>query len=216
LVSRIFGGGFTFINGSKLPDPLSTDNPGYPGSDNNIFYYSLLVDAVEAKPNTGVIITETTNQSVLTESLLELNADPVVNYDCGYFTDTVELANDYNYGSDYKYYDNLLPDSETVISTVTGNDIYRAMTYRNELEGKVFVKNATNARSQPISSALDVIFGKYSQAVQNEVYSSPRNLEVFYDNICIETDNYIIIDKNLLNISINIYKRSNKNTHLRI
>jgi hypothetical protein len=188
-------GGFTFINGSRLPDPLSTDNPGYPGSDNNIYYYSLLVDAVETKPNTGVIITETTSQSVLTESLLELNADPVVNYDCGYFTDTVELVNDYNYGSQYKYYDNLLSDSETVISSITGSDVYRAMTYKNELEGRIFVKNATNARSQPISSALDVIFGKYSQAVQSEVYNTPRNIEVFYDNICVETDNYIIIDK---------------------
>lgn len=189
-------GGFTFVNGSELPDPLSSDSPSYPGPDNNIFYYSLLVEAVKTKPSTGVLETETTNQTIITESLLDLEtAEPVVDYNCGYFTDTVELVNDYNYGSRYKYYDNLLPNSETVVSSITGNDTYRAITYKNELQGKLFVKNATNSFSQPLSSALDVIFGKYSAAVQKEIYNSPKNIEIFYDNICVETDNYIVIDK---------------------
>lgn len=190
-------GSFTFVDGSPLPDPLSSSDPGYPGSDDNVYYYSLLVNAVADKPTNGILITEPSLDPLLTESSFELETElgQVNNYDCGYFSDVVELTNDYNYGSSYRYYDNILPGGETILSTLTGNDVYRLMSYKNNLQGKIFVKNAVKSSSQPISGALDVIFGKYSLPVRTEVYSLPKNIEVFYDNICVETDNYIVIDK---------------------
>ena len=191
------GGGFTFVDGSPLPDPIPSSDPSYPGSDNNIYYYRLLVNAVADKPNNGILVTEPGSQALLTESSFELETEigRVNNYDCGYFTDVVELTNDYNYGSSYKYYDSVSPESTTILSALTGNDIYRLMSYRDELEGKIFVKSPGKSLSEPISSALSIIFNKYSSQVKEEIYNSPKNIEIFYDNICIETGNYIVIDK---------------------
>ena len=84
---------------------------------------------------------------------------------------------------------------KTVISSITGNDIYRTMTYKKELEGKLFVKNATKTYSQPVSAALNGIFGKYSNNVTDEIYTSSKNIEIFNDIICIETNNFLVIDK---------------------
>ena len=111
-------GSFTFIDGSPLPDPLSSSDPGYPGSDDNIYYYSLLINAVGDKPTNGILITEPGLEPLLTENSFELETEigQVNNYDCGYFTDVVELTNDYNYGSSYRYYNNILPGGETVLS----------------------------------------------------------------------------------------------------
>lgn len=192
------GGGFTFIDGTALPDPLSASSPSYPGSDDNIYYYNLLVDAVASKPNNGVIVTEVPQlQDLLTQTSFEIETElgRVNNYDCGYFTDVYELANDYQYSKSYRYYDNISPNSTTVLSTLTGNDIHRLISYKNQLEGKLFVKSPNKTFSEPISSALSVVFNKYSAPVKAEIYNSPKNIEIFYDNICVETDNYIVIDK---------------------
>ena len=187
------GGGFTFIDGSPLPDPYPST--GYPIPDNNIYYYSLLINAVGSKPTNGVLVTETTSEDILTESLFQIEIEQVNNYDCGYFTDIVELTNDYNYGSSYRYYDSVSPGAVTVVSSLTGNDVQRLITYKDQLEGKLFVKTPTKSLSEPVSSALGVVFNKYSSQVKTEIYNSPKNIEIFYDNICVETDNYIVIDK---------------------
>ena len=187
-------GGFTFIDSSKLPDPISADTPGYPGSNSNVFYYQLLVDANASKPTNAILVTESLS-NITDENGLNLEAEPIFDYDCGYFTDTVELENDYNYGSRYNYYDNLLGGSETIVSSITGNDAYNAITYKKELEGRLFVKNATKSYSQPVSAALDAIFGKYSGSVTSEIYSAPKNIEIFNDNLCIETLNHLVVDK---------------------
>lgn len=191
------GGGFTFPDGSLLPDPIVSSDPSYPGSDNNSYYYNLLVNAVSYKPNNGIIVTEPGLQDLLTESsfLLETEYGRVNSYNCGYFTDIVQLTNDYNYSNFYRYYDTVSIGATTVLSTLTGNNIYRLISYKNQLEGKIFVKSPEDSFSKPISSALGVIFNKYSSLVKSELYNSPKNIEIFYDNICIETDNYIVIDK---------------------
>ncbi len=191
------GGGFTFIDGSPLPDPLPSSNALYPGSDDNVYYYNLLINAVATKPTNGVLVTEPpSSQDLLTQSLFEIETEQnkVNNYDCGYFTDVVELTNDYNYGSSYNYYDSVSPGAVTTVSSLTGNDIHRLMSYKDQLEGKIFVKSPNKSLSEPISSALNVIFNKYSSQVKSEIYDSPKNIEIFYDNICVETDNYIVID----------------------
>ena len=187
------GGTFTFIDGTKLPDPISSDNPGYPGNNNDLFYYQLLI--IGGSQATDAFLSTESLSNILTEDNLELQAEPVQDYDCGYFTDEVQLTNDYNYGSNYSYYDNLLPGSDTIISSITGNDVYKAVSYKKELEGKIFVKNATKLHSQPVSAALNAIFGKYSDTVTNEIYNDPKNIEIFNNSICIETPNFLVIDK---------------------
>jgi hypothetical protein len=188
------GGGFTFVDGTKLPDPMSSDAPGFPGSNSDVFYYQLLVNATGSKPTDAVIVTQA-SVNITDQSGLDLQTEPIYDYDCGYFTDVIKLDNDYNYGSSYNYYDNIFDNSKTIISSITGNDTYRAMTYKQELEGKLFVKNATKAYSQPVSAALNAIFGKYSSNITSEVYEAPKNIEIFNDSICIETTNFLVIDK---------------------
>lgn len=190
------GGGFTYVDGSPLPDPYQSSDPLYPGSDNNIYYYSLLIDAVADKPNNGILVTEF-SQDILTQSLFQIETEigRVNNYDCGYFTDVIELGNDYNYGSSYDYYDDVSPGFTTVVSSLTGTDVHRLISYKDQLQGRAFVKRPDKSQSEPLSSALSVIFNKYSTPVKEEVYNSPNNIEIFYDNICVETDNYIVIDK---------------------
>jgi hypothetical protein len=81
------------------------------------------------------------------------------------------------------------------VSSLTGTDVHRLISYKDQLQGRAFVKRPDKSQSEPLSSALSVIFNKYSTPVKEEVYNSPNNIEIFYDNICVETDNYIVIDK---------------------
>lgn len=188
------GGGFTFIDGKRLPDPISSDTRGFPGSNSDLFYYELLVDASGSRPTEAAIMTESFNP--ISNEISEIfQTEPIYEYNCGYFPDNIELENSYNYGSEYRYYDNLSEEAKTIVSSINGNDTYRDMMYKKELQGKLFVKNASKSYSQPVSGALTSIFDKYSSNVTNEVYTSTKNVEVFNNSICIETSNYLVIDR---------------------
>ena len=183
--------GFKSINDTELPDPIKGDLNTWPA--NSLYYYSELVDS-------GI-----SSLNPLTRGTLTLPADFTLNvplssaasqnYDCGFFAFNYELAQDMNYRDNVRYFEGVDPDCATVLSTLTGNNTHNAQKYKDRLQGQIYVKNQTLTTSYGISSMLYPIFSKYSNSVKSEVYSSPVNLEVFYDVICIETPSYVVFDK---------------------
>lgn len=208
------GGGFTFFNGSALPDEMSSNKGEYPGS--GLYYYSILADAGVSNlypPVRGFfdeLITETTLDYITTETnfnftvvepdftldvSLVLSAQGVDLYDCGYFTDNIVIGNDYNYDFTYPYYDVISDNCDTVISALSGTDSYKTQAERQALAGKMFVKNQAYSSSYPLSTALSVIFNKYSDSVKSEMYHNIKDFDIIYDTIIAETDNYLVFDK---------------------
>lgn len=210
------GGGFAFPNNESLPDYEDADLYDYPG--NGLYYYTLLADGGVA--SLSPLTRATTETPIVTEFLVPITTEDnstlvvpvdtadftldvkfvlssadVSLYDCGYFSTEVVLGNDYNYSRNYKYYDTLSPNCDTVYSTLSTVDNYKTITDKRSLAGKIFVKNAYNTSSQSLSDALAVVFNKYSAPVRAELYNTPLHFEVFYDTIVVETPNYVVIDK---------------------
>jgi hypothetical protein len=208
------GGGFTFFNGSTLPDPMSSNEGEYPGS--GVYYYSILADAGVSNlypPVRGYfeeLITETTLDYITTETSVNfiaaesdftlnvsrvLSAQGVELYDCGYFTDNIVIGNDYNYDFTYPYYDTISDNCDTITSSITGTNSYKTQAEKQSLAGKMFVKNQAYSSSYPLSTALGVIFNKYSESVKNEMYYNIKDFDIIYDTIVAETENYLVFDK---------------------
>jgi hypothetical protein len=59
----------------------------------------------------------------------------------------------------------------------------------------MFVKNQAYSSSYPLSTALGVIFNKYSESVKNEMYYNIKDFDIIYDTIVAETENYLVFDK---------------------
>lgn len=210
------GGGFTFFNDTLLPDPISSNSENYPGS--GIYYYSLLVDGgistlypVRRGPSYDQLITEPLDEDITNEAGIELlsmlnpnftmdlsrvlSAVGTEIYDCGYFTDNVVIGNAYNYDDSYPFYNIISDNCNTVISTLTGDDSYKTQAMRQLLSGKMYIKNQSYSSSHPLSTALSVIFDKYSTEVKNELYNDIKDFDIVYDTIIIETEKYLLIDK---------------------
>lgn len=89
----------------------------------------------------------------------------------------------------------VLSGSQTIISTATGSNIYRDVSEKFNLDGKLFVKNITTNEVLPLSSALNTTFSKYPSAVKTELYNNVNGFELYYNNLVIYTNSYLVIDK---------------------
>lgn len=203
-------GGFAEINNSVLPDPLFADFEDYPYP--LPYYYTELIEGGISQlyptiqrayfPNildefSDPLLTETDIITVTDQSNADFGLDLkwVLSasdgyYDGGYFTDNQvfdEPASEYITG--------IAEGSTTVLSNLSGTDNIKAQIEKRNLQGKIYVKNQTYSHSSPLSTALYNIYYKYNSAVRTELYSTPKDLEVIYDNIIIETDNYLVFDK---------------------
>lgn len=214
------GGRFTFLDSAYLPDPLDGDDYDYPDVSN--YYYELLADAGittvtdlrPPRPTNRFIDLEEPEEEEAIQTELEINletdqtfadftidvrlflsAGNVENYDCGYFTDKIILQNDYNYDSNYDYYDVVSESSETVLSQLSASHDYITQADRNKLRGQFYVKNQAYSLSHPVSSGLNATIGKYSSLVQNEVYNTTKDIDIVYDTLVVETPSYLIFDK---------------------
>lgn len=186
------GGGFTFLNDQPLPDPVSADTVQYPSPQT--YYYSELTDGgvSSLEPLVRAIL----NTGDFTKDVkFQLSSFNVNDYDCGFFTDEIELQNDYNYDTRYTYLNFIDEKSETVFSTLTSNNTYITQRERGMLQGKLFVKNQAFSTSIPLSSAVASIFSKYSSVVKSDIYNNLIDYDVIYDTLVLETNNYLVIDK---------------------
>jgi hypothetical protein len=188
------GGRFTFFDGEALPDPVLADSSSYPSFRN--YFYSVLADGGVSSLSPVTRSTLNTNIANFEYDIkFALSAKNVNNYDCGYFTDTVTLSNDYNYDEKLSYYDVVSDTSQTTVSPLSTRTLSLTQHDKKMYEGHIYVKNQTYSKSFHLSAALSKIFNKYSQAVKSEVFISPKDFDVIYDSIIVETENYLVFDK---------------------
>lgn len=219
------GGRFTFLDSESLPDPLDGDDYAYPHPSNYYYELlvdagiTTITDLEPPRPTNQYIDIEDlfleeepvdtplqtqsennleTNQTFADFTIdvrLFLSAGNVEDYDCGYFTDDITLQNDYNYDSNYSYYDTVSEESKTVLSQLSSTHDYLTQSDRDKLAGQFYVKNQAYSLSQPVSSGLDATIGKYSDLVRSEVFNLTQDFEVIYDTLIVETPSYLIFDK---------------------
>jgi hypothetical protein len=189
-------GSYVFDDGSVLPDPISADSSSYPSPQP--YYYTELTDGGVSSftPITRGYITGGISNSNFTLDVKTKYSDVnVQDYDCGYFTDNISLTNDYNYQDNYLYFDSVDTNSLTVVSSITGTNELKTQAYKRKLNGKLYVKNQRYSLSQPLSTALNSIFNKYSTSVTGELYNKVKDFDIIYDTIICETDSYLVFDK---------------------
>lgn len=208
------GGGFAEIDNSVLPDPLFADYEDYP--DPTLYYYTELIEGGISQ--LYPIIERAYFPNILDEFydplLSEISSDPYYNivtdqsnadfgldlkwvlsassgyYDGGYFTDNQVFEE-----PESEYISGIAEGSTTVLSNLSGTDVNKAQIEKRNLQGKIYVKNQTYSYSLPLSTALYNIYQKYNSNVREEIYSTPKDLEIIYDNIIVQTNNYLVFDK---------------------
>ena len=186
------GGSFTFEDSTILPDPVLADSGSYPSTLS--YYYAELADGgiSSLTPLTRAIL----NTGNFTYDVkFALNDINVEDYDCGYFTDMLELTNDSVYGDNIPYFDTVSTNSTTIRSSLTGSDILKTQAYKNKLQGRLYVKEQTISTSQPLSTSLNIIFNKYNNTVKSELYNNIKGFDVIYDTFIGETPSYLVFDK---------------------
>lgn len=218
-------GRFTFLDSEDLPDPLGGDEYAYPASSNYYYELLVdagIASVADLKPprpakrsiniedppfvesppevplNTEteyILETDQTFADFTIDVRLFLSAGNVKDYDCGYFTDNLTLQNDYNYSTNYDYYDVVSDESMTVLSQLSATHDYITQGEREKLAGQFYVKNQAYSLSQPVSTGLDATIGKYSAQVRSEIYNSTQDFEIIYDTLIVETPSYLIFDK---------------------
>jgi hypothetical protein len=188
-------GEFTFADNVALPDSYFTSNSSY---NTGNYYYNELAEGgvISLDPPLRAIDTSTTlSASFGYDVRLVLSAANVEEYNCGYYSDNVIILNDNNYKDQVPYNNTVYNYGLTVLSTLSGIDELKIQAEKDRLQGTIFVQQGTNTLSTPISTALTNTFSKYSASVRTEVYTAAKNLEIFYNTICIETPNYLVFDK---------------------
>lgn len=204
------GGAFTFFDGSELPNPISGIGPDFPSPLN--YYYTVLAEGTF--PEEVVLTTDQTPLSDITTEADFLLAtgdveidfsqdiryylsagDPYTNYDGGFFTDEVNLPNDFIYSDNYRYLDNPDPRGATVLSTLSSQDLTLTTEERKALDGRLYVKNGSYSDSQPLSTALSNILQKYSTSIQTDINLSLLDFDIIQNTIFLETKSNLLIDK---------------------
>ena len=193
------GGSLTFKDGSLLPETYSTDSTNWPGNTNNtVYFYNSLYDGGigSMNPFTHAVSGNSALSGNFTYTYVT-SSDSYLLLDCDTFDgNNCALVNDYNYT--YKksaYVDTILDSSKTLFSSVTSEQDDMSLYEYADLNGQAFVRNIGTTEVLHISAALSNIFSKYSDAVQDELTTSIKTLQVHNNIIFIETSNYIVIDK---------------------
>ena len=192
------GNSFTYDSGELLSDPIYAGFTNYPGAFE--YYYDELMDGGVSSLTPPTIARDYANSGSLsanftlnTSSVLSSNL--VTDYDGGNFSTNFVLAQDDTYNERIPYSDIVYATGLTVMSSLTGDNVYRAQTYKDQLQGRIYSKTGGSTNSKSISDSLSSIFSKYSSSVKSEIYNKPKDLEIFYNTICIETPSYLVFDK---------------------
>lgn len=208
------GDGFVDEDSSILEDPLFADYEDYPSTSE--YYYTQLIDGGISQLTPTItrgyfqnlldefddpllqeinstsyskIVTDHSNANFTLDLKSVLSASAGY-YDGGYFTDNQVFDEPVE-----EYLTGIAEGSTTVLSNLSGTDEIKAQIEKRNLQGKIYVKNQTYSHSYPLSTALSNIYQKYNDSVRYEVYNKPKDLEVVYNNIILETDNYLVFDK---------------------
>ena len=178
------GGALTFLDGDTLPNPLTGIGPGFPASTN--YHYTILAD--------GCIDSSANFLSTDIKYYLSAGGE-YKNYECGYFTDEVELPNDFLYSDNLRYLDSVDSRGSTVVSSLTSSTNTLTNEEKALLAGKLYVKNGTYSTSQDLTAALEPTLTKYSQTVQDQINSQLIDFDIIQNTIFLETQSGLLVDK---------------------
>jgi len=169
------GGGFTLGDGSELPDPIKTGEPGYPSNKN--YYYQIFTDGATFSDD----IRSITNWQ---------------DYNCGKFSDVLIYTRQFDYDGDgYLFIDSVHSSSTTVISTLTSQGSGIINAERNIQPGDLYVKDQGTSLSYPMSGILSNTLNKYSTEVRDDIYNNLIDFDVIGDAIFLQTNTRLLIDK---------------------
>lgn len=183
--------GFMYGDGLYLEDPVLADSESFTSSINN--YYNTLLEG--GLDTTGILDAVTSGDASffvdfpLSAAVAEVN-------DGGDFLTDIRLQNDYPFiNNELTYYNIDNTFSTTILDTATGEYIEPSLESVESLEGVVFVQNVANGSVYPLSSIMSTTFSNLPSAIVDEIYNNVEWIDVVYDTITIQTDNYYVIEK---------------------
>jgi hypothetical protein len=186
------GGGFTQGDGSPLPDPIKTDEPGFPSPLN--YYYQIFVDC-----------------KLFDDDVRSIPGS--LDYNCGKFSDTVLVDRQFNYDGDgYAYIDYVHSNSTTELSNLSGSSSGDVNVERAIVPGSIFIKDQGTSLSYPMSSILSNTLNKYSDDVVDDVLNNTIDFDVISDSIFLQTPTRLVIDKINYSSSSTFDKPNTRNT----
>ena len=169
------GGGFTQGDGSPLPDPIKTDEPGFPSPLN--YYYQVFADC-----------------KLFGDDVRSIPGS--IDYNGGKFSDKVLVDRQFNYDGDgYAYIDYIHSDSNTEVSGLVTEGSGDVNVERAVVPGSIFIKDQGTSLSYPMSSILSNTLNKYSTAVVDDVLENTIDFDVINDSIFLQTPTRLVIDK---------------------
>jgi hypothetical protein len=168
------GGALTFLDGRELPDNANGNS-----------HYTILADG-------------TVDQSgaFFPDVKYYLSAGiGYKDYDGGFFTDDVQLANDFLYGDNLRYVDSTDVRGSTILSNLSSSATSLTTEEKATLDGTLYVKNGTYSTSEKLSAALEPTISKYSTAVQGQLNHELVDFDIIQNTIFLETRSGLLVDK---------------------
>ncbi len=168
------GGALTFLDGKELPDNANGNS-----------HYTILADG-------------TVDQSgaFFPDVKYYLSAGVgYKDYDGGFFSDDVQLPNDFIYGDNLRYVDSTDARGSTILSNLSSSATSLTTEEKATLDGTLYVKNGTYSTSERLSAALEPTISKYSTAVQGQLNHELVDFDIIQNTIFLETRSGLLVDK---------------------
>ena len=168
------GGALTFLDGRELPDNANGNS-----------HYTILADG-------------TVDQSgaFFPDVKYYLSAGiGYKDYDGGFFSDDVQLPNDFIYGDNLRYVDSTDERGGTILSDLSSSRSSLTNEEKATLDGTLYVKNGTYSTSEKLSAALKPTISKYSNAVQSQLNHELVDFDIIQNTIFLETKSGLLVDK---------------------
>ena len=182
--------GAFFTNGLGIPydDPISSDLLAFPS--NLSYYHSKVFEGgihdASGSQRALLDVVAPAITAVFTESPRDYTGSEDI--DGGRFTTEFEF--DYTIPVQTFVYDSTVFDiSEFTVDT------FDKTTYgeRTDLNGQIFIKEFDDV-TNTLTDAMGYLSSRYAADIYSEL-SSVNNFDLVYDTLCIETDNYLVIEK---------------------
>jgi hypothetical protein len=183
--------GFMYGDNTFLEDPVLADSESFSESISN-YYNTLLECGLDAELTLKAVASG--DGTFLID--FPLSAGVAETNDGGSFLTEIVIQQDYPFiNNDLRYYSANNSYSSTIVDTTTSEGVELSLEALTNLDGTAFVYNVVTNAVLPLSSAMSETFSGLPSAVKAEVYSSVQWLNVNYDSIFVQTNNYYIIEK---------------------
>jgi hypothetical protein len=168
------GGALTFLDGKELPDNANGNS-----------HYTIRADA-----------TVDQNDEFFPDVKYYLSAGiGYKDYDGGFFSDDVQLPNDFVYGDNLLFVDSVDERASSVLSNLSSSTTSLTNEEKATLDGTLYIKNGTYSTSEKLSAALAPLISKYSTAVQSQINNELVDFDIIQNTIFLETKSGLLVDK---------------------